>query len=245
MATKETFYFSHDYYSRNDPKMVGLFMKTGITGVGIFWCVIEMLYEQGGYLMRTECERIAFELRVDSEIVKSVIESELFKKDDEKFWSESVLRRLNKRHDKSISARKSAILRWENANALQSQSESNANKVKESKVKESKTLLGGLDAKVVGFVVYNAEETVLGNQIEFERICTATGKDLESAKISLRKYHLWLDENEKYPKGKRAIFSGFEKWIMGEKRFNGNSINYTNGATNQSTTGKTFTPDNF
>lgn len=67
---------------------------------------------------------------------------------------------------------------------------------------------------------YNAEDLILGNQIQFETICTVTGKPAEIAKESLRNYHLWLEENEKYPKPKKSFFAGFEKWLRNEKKFN-------------------------
>jgi len=73
-----------------------------------------------------------------------------------------------------------------------------------------------------GLVVYNAEDVILKNQAKLEEICMATGKNLESAKKSLRKYHLHLAEKEQYPKGKIAVFAGFEKWLLNENNFNKN-----------------------
>lgn len=75
---------------------------------------------------------------------------------------------------------------------------------------------------VRGIVVYDAEKEVLANQMEFERICITTRKDLTQAKDSLRKYHLYLQEKEQYPKGRKAVFAGFEKWLMNEAKYNGN-----------------------
>jgi len=51
-------YFSHDYNARNDTKLVKVFMKYQLKGIGAYWCIIEMLYEEGGYLLRSEYERI-------------------------------------------------------------------------------------------------------------------------------------------------------------------------------------------
>lgn len=72
----------------------------------------------------------------------------------------------------------------------------------------------------LGVVVYDAEDTLLKNQIELERICVAVGGvDMKTAKESLHKYHLYLEEKEQYPKGKKAIYAGFEKWLRNEKNF--------------------------
>lgn len=146
---KETYYFSHDYHSRNDGEMVRLLMKKGVAGIGIFWCVVEMLYESGGYLNLIECERISFELRVDEKLVKDVISDyNLFKKDASKFWSESCLRRLQDRKELSNKNRKNALNRWErqksDANALPPNTSGNAIKGKEKKGNEIKgNTLGG------------------------------------------------------------------------------------------------------
>ena len=129
-------YFSHDYNARNDPRLVKLFMTKGLLGIGLYWCIIEMLYECNGYIMQSECERIAFELRTDCETIKLLISDfDLFKVDKKRFWSDSVIKRLNLRTEKSSKAKASALARWSNANALQTQSECNAIKVKEKKKK--------------------------------------------------------------------------------------------------------------
>jgi hypothetical protein len=140
-------YFSHDLNARNDRKLVRLAMKHGMTGVGTFWCIVEMLFEEQGRIMLSECERIAFELRVQSDIVASVLRDfELFQMDDTWFWSESVNKRIKAQISVSQGARKAAKVRWErfknqtvNANALQPQSEGNAIAMQEKKRKEKES----------------------------------------------------------------------------------------------------------
>jgi hypothetical protein len=46
---KKTFYFPHDYHARHDPKLEKAYLKHGHIAWGIYWHLIEMLYEQGGY----------------------------------------------------------------------------------------------------------------------------------------------------------------------------------------------------
>ncbi|WP_373804335.1 DUF4373 domain-containing protein [Bacteroides heparinolyticus] len=95
---KETFYFQHDYNARNDPKMQRLIMKCGCEGIGIYWCIIEQLYEQGGKLPNNHIETIAFNLHTTKTTVEEVVFGlNLFVFDDEFFWSESVLKRLENR----------------------------------------------------------------------------------------------------------------------------------------------------
>ena len=128
-------YFSHDTKARSDSKLVSLAMRHGMEGLGVYWCIVEMLYENDGKIMRTECERIAYELRTHSDCITAVIyEHELFHWDDLYFWSNSVLNRLKTITEKSDKARQSATKRWENANAMRTQCDGNAIKEKESKV---------------------------------------------------------------------------------------------------------------
>ena len=143
-------YFSHDYNARNDTKLVKLFMKHGLKGLGAYWCIIEMLYEEGGYLLRSEYERISFELRTELDFIITIIEDyDLFKKDKYKFWSETALDRLEKRSEKSEKARASVQKRWDkyksNTNVKQTKNNSNTSKVKESKVNKSKDIYKGFD----------------------------------------------------------------------------------------------------
>ena len=134
--SKDTFYFSHDYNSRSDEKVKSLLRKQGLAGYGLFWAIIEDLYNNANAL-RTDYEGIAYDFRIDVSIVKSVLNDfDLFVFDGDSFGSLSVQKRLDERDSKSVKARESAHKRWTNANAMQSQCEGNA--IKESKGKEIK-----------------------------------------------------------------------------------------------------------
>ena len=140
MAKDSSFYFSHDYNARNDGKIKKLLRTHGMLGYGIFWAIVEDLYNNANAL-HLDYESIAFDLRADSEVVKSVIfDFDLFEIRDVIFASTSVQRRLDQRNNKSIKARASANSRWEkerfDADALHSDSEGNA--IKERKGKEIK-----------------------------------------------------------------------------------------------------------
>jgi len=133
---KETFYFSHDYTSRSDTKIKDLIFNHGVAGYGIYWCLIEDLYLNDNYLP-FDCRRIAHELYCDKDLVLSVLKDfDLFTIQDGFFSSQSVQKRLNMRNEKSEKARSNATKRWNNANAMQSHSESNA--IKDNKIKEIK-----------------------------------------------------------------------------------------------------------
>lgn len=140
---KNTYYFPHDFNASNDIKLQKLIMKMSYEGLGLYWTIVEMLYKQGGKIELSECDSIAFAMRTDSEKIKQLIDI-VFEKNENYFWSNSVLDRLKMIEDKSKKAKQSAKKRWTNqpkrydANALQTQSEGNANKVKKSKVNKTK-----------------------------------------------------------------------------------------------------------
>ena len=134
---KDTFYFSHDYNARNDEKIKMLIRKHGMIGYGVFWAIVEDLYNNANAL-RTDYDGIAYDLRMHSDIVKSVVNDfDLFEINGDYFGSSSVQARLDQRNEKSLSARKSASYRWgkkdEDANAMQTLSEGNAKKERKGK----------------------------------------------------------------------------------------------------------------
>lgn len=160
---KESYFFSHDYNARQDPKMQEVLMDYGVAGIGIYWCIIEQLYEQGGRLLLSNIKAIAFSLHANIDDVRSIVGNYgLFENDGVEFWSPSVSRRLESRKQTSEKRTKAASKRWgkpaneEESDANASNSDANAIhlhdkddamqcnkkeiKEKEKKVKESNNL---------------------------------------------------------------------------------------------------------
>jgi hypothetical protein len=137
---KETFYFSHDYNSRNDVKIKKLLSKHGLLGYGIFWAIIEELYNNTNVLP-LDYDTISYDLRIDKSVLISIINDyDLFVFDGDTFGSLSVERRLKERDQRSNKARESVLKRWnkvkDNTNVLQSNNEPNT--IKEIKGNEIK-----------------------------------------------------------------------------------------------------------
>jgi len=136
---RDTFYFSHDYNARTDSKIKRLIARHGMAGYGIYWAIVEDLYQNANALP-TDYESIAFDVRTDADTLKSiVVDFGLFQVEGDYFGSMSVQRRLDEREEKSEKARDSARARWErNADAMPTHTERNAIKGKERKGKETK-----------------------------------------------------------------------------------------------------------
>lgn len=149
---KEAYYFSHDRNARGDPKILEMRSVYGSIGYGWFWILVELMSEQESYRLDMSSKYafhgFASQMQCKSEeaeqfIADCINEFKLFESDAELFWSNTLLRRMGKAHEKSEKARKSAESRWnkkeENANA--SENDANASKndaIKERKVNEMK-----------------------------------------------------------------------------------------------------------
>lgn len=135
---KSTYYFSHDYNARTDPKIKKLVAKHGLCGYGIYWALVEDLYNNANRLP-VDFETLAYDLRVEQGLLESVVMNfGLFQVEDSFFCSKSIDNRLENQKSKSEKARESALKRWErNATDMRSHSDGNAiKKRKEKNIKE-------------------------------------------------------------------------------------------------------------
>lgn len=184
---KDTFYFTHDYNARNDVKIKKLISRHGLEGYGIFWALIEELYNNTNVLP-TDYDTISFDLRVDKEKLKSVINDfDLFVFEGDFFGSLSVQSRLNERNEKSKKARDSVNKRWKdkknNTNVLQSNYDPNTikeKKEKEIKGKESK------ENKKRDFLEKQFEE-IFFKWIEYKKERKESYKSLKSEEVFYNK----------------------------------------------------------
>ena len=110
---KTSYFFPHDYNARQDPKIQELLMDFGVAGIGVYWCIIEQLYEQGGRMPLSSIKAIAFVLHVGIDDVRNIIENYgLFENDGVEFWSPSATRRIESRQKTSEKRSKAIAKRW-------------------------------------------------------------------------------------------------------------------------------------
>ena len=159
-------YFPHDSNARNDERLVNVRMKHGPAGYGVYFMLVERLREDPEYMSVVDYNLIAFDLRIDASLAKSIIRDFglfAFTVDPERgecFYSESLRQRMA-RKDEITAKRKAASalgvsVRQENrektkiaeiSNQMVTETQPNGapngsekrTKGKESKVKENST----------------------------------------------------------------------------------------------------------
>ena len=110
--------------------------KLGIESYGIFWALLELLFSEENKLCIDDYSVLAFSLQCDPSILKQVVEDfDLFIIEDNHFYSSRLNNHIQEINNKSNKAKENANKRWNNATAMQPHSDSNASKVKYSKVK--------------------------------------------------------------------------------------------------------------
>jgi len=139
---KEAYYFSHDSNARNDLRVVKLRRLHGLAGVGLFWCVVEMLREADEYKLPQEnIPDICFELRVEEDVFQSLFDCGLLERDEIYFWSNSLINRMKKREEISKKraeiGRRGGYAKQKGSNSQAITKETPGIKGKESKGKES------------------------------------------------------------------------------------------------------------
>ena len=117
---KKTSYFSHDSNARNSEKLLSVRMKYGAAGYGVYFMLLERLREEPNYKSVTDYNVIAFDLRVDSSVVKAVVENFglfAFTEDGQCFYSDSLKQRMSMMDSlsktRSTAGKKGAAVKWE------------------------------------------------------------------------------------------------------------------------------------
>lgn len=123
---KTTNYFMHDSNARNDERIVCLRMIHGAEGYGVFFMLLERMMEETNYMSIKDYNTIAYDLRVDAALVKSVVEDFglfIFTEDGKYFYSERFTQRMELkdsiRKQRSEIGKKGNMRRWGAAQATQ------------------------------------------------------------------------------------------------------------------------------
>lgn len=156
---KDAYYFSHDSNAKDDPKCMLLIEELQLEGYGIYWLLVEVLREQENYKYPLRMVPVLARkfLTTKEKMLAVIYKYDLFVVENEEFfYSESLNRRMGLMNDKreqarlagkkSGEARRNKALEYKkeiNTTSTDVQqtfndSSTDAEQLKESKVKESK-----------------------------------------------------------------------------------------------------------
>lgn len=111
MSSENKLYFSHDFYSRDN--LSNLRMKCGLEGYGIYWCLVEIMHENGGKIKESDIDGIAYNLHTDVEKIQEVIKNcDTFISKKGVITSKRVLDNIEKREKISAIRREAVAQRW-------------------------------------------------------------------------------------------------------------------------------------
>ena len=193
-------YLQHQSNSFTDIKIIKMRSKLGIESYGIFWALLELLFNEENKLCIDDYSVLAFSLQCDADKLKSVIEDfDLFVIEDGCFYSKRLNNHIDTINSKSIKAKESASKRWNNANAMQTHSDSNASRVEYSKEEKSK-----VKKNKKGFDYYNEISFPDYYDIHY-------AKRIEQDLNKTKQYHKHLRDLG-YTQ-KRNNYNGETKWI--------------------------------
>lgn len=125
-------YFPHDCNARSDERIIALRIQHGWTGYGLYFALIEKLCDSVCYSLKADYNLLAYDLRSDASLIKSVICDFglfAFTEDSECFYSESLNRRMEPLDAKSKRAQDAAKKRWGNRSSSEESSKESVEKV--------------------------------------------------------------------------------------------------------------------
>lgn len=106
-------YINHKISNRSEYVFRKLIERKGAAAYGVYWYILEELYESGGKMLFEEIESISKALCVREDFVASVIKSfSLFQYDSESFWSDEVIEQIEKRQKLKDKRKEAANKRW-------------------------------------------------------------------------------------------------------------------------------------
>lgn len=108
-------WFKHDSNARNSKKIIRLRSKYGPAGYGIYFMLVERLREEEDFTSERDYAMLAFDLRADEEMIRSVVEDfALFEisEDGRRFTCHGLHERMEDNTKKSDAGKKGASARW-------------------------------------------------------------------------------------------------------------------------------------
>lgn len=228
MATTQ--YFPHYSNARNDEKILSLRMKYGMEGYGIYFAILERLLDSTDYRLSTNYSLIAFDFRVDTGKIKSIVEDfDLFEFTDDMKWFYSIrfVEHMNYKDDiskkRAEAGRKGGLQKAKNAESEakeeQEPSKSLANAKQNPSIKRNKTKQNNTINNNCAFSVFAKAWTAYPNKKGKSAVSKKSKEELE--KLGIDKVLLAIKHYKQDVENQRS--NGFDglNYLNGSTFFNG------------------------
>lgn len=187
---KNTYYFSHDTNANRDERILAMRVDYGWEGYGWYWAIVETMAEATNYKLKFKnglpnrvaiaglslCHNIPIE-KLEKFIDDCIKKYGLFNTNEDYFWSETLLKRLSIRDEKTSKLRvaglKGAEKRWRDdshpngeANGHPNGKERKGKEIKLNEKKEREEVRKSISASLKEKPI--PEENKKANEIEFD-----------------------------------------------------------------------------
>ena len=228
---KESYYFSHDSNAITDTKILNMRADYGLEGYGLYWAIIEMLRNEEDYKLgfdKNTFRAIKTLTNTNIDIGKyindCINEYKLFIQDDKKFFSQSLLNRMQEYEKKRKVNRENGKLGGrpkkenpveteEKPNGFENETEKNQRKGKERKGKEKKVKENKIKEDREEKIHF--AEFVSMTNAEYERLVSTHGKNTADQCITILDNYKG-SSGRKYQSDYRAILS----WVLDKAKQN-------------------------
>ena len=194
-------YFQHDFYAMNDLRLRRLRRRKGLAGVGLWWCVVETLYQNDNVLHVADFDTIADENGIEVADVEDLASNYgLFAVGEDEegpyIYSLSIARRLEERANVTAKSQRAAKGRWksddrdssvigvfqhnelEKSNTFQPETEKS---VENSKIEGSKSVENSKNARAL-----QESQTCNAPALQTPQTCNAQVEDVQCVRIAIK-----------------------------------------------------------
>ena len=235
-------YYAHDCSAFDDEKISELFIAFGYEGLGLFYTILEKLGKQEKPI-KTEVLKV--QLKVGKRLEKCWLFMEqigIISSSNGETFNENILNNSEKylikkeKNREKISQWRERHMVTKNVTSYETVTKPVRNHHKDNISKDNISKVVEMPSQDSEFLTFNIEEYLLKNEEQFNLVCAGVYKKKDEVIPILKKYHLWNQENDKYPKKPLQLIAGLQKWILTEKKEN-NGTNFRNTPGNSKSAG--------
>jgi len=226
---ENSLWFRHDANAGMDARILRLRSKHGLEGVGMYWLLIEALYQNEGYLPQDVIESLFNGVANAKQMLDTCLSVGLVLLEEENIYSQRLLDEIQRRshiiEKLKEAGRKGGLVKAKNktvANAKQNPSKHLASRVEESRVDKSReeVLIRQETKDLHEWINTRCGELNLENKVKMKTLDEYVNKYLGKVKlrIKLDSYLIWMFDNNKRVLKSASVGNCFERELSHQKK---------------------------